>query len=53
VRTFPADSWLPPLLAIDHILTRNCAATSVRSVPIPGSDHRGIVATVMVRQGEA
>jgi endonuclease/exonuclease/phosphatase (EEP) superfamily protein YafD len=46
--TFPADSWLPPFIAIDHILTRSCTATSLRTIKIPGSDHRGLAATVMI-----
>ena len=46
--TFPGDWRLPPLIAIDHILTRSCTATSLRTIAIPGSDHRGIVATVMI-----
>jgi len=46
--TFPADMRLPPFLAIDHILTRNCTATSLRAMKIPRSDHRGLVATVMI-----
>ena len=31
-RTFPANSRLPPLIAIDHVLTRNCTATSLRTL---------------------
>lgn len=46
--TFPADSRLPPFVAIDHILTRNCTATSLRTLKIPGSDHRGLVATISI-----
>ena len=46
--TFPADSRLPPFVAIDHILTRNCTATSLRTLEIPGSDHRGLVATISI-----
>jgi endonuclease/exonuclease/phosphatase (EEP) superfamily protein YafD len=46
--TFPADTQLPPLLAIDHILTRDCTATSLHTLTIPGSDHRGLVVTVTV-----
>lgn len=46
--TFPADWRLPALIAIDHILTRSCTATSLRTVKIPGSDHRGLVATVVI-----
>jgi endonuclease/exonuclease/phosphatase (EEP) superfamily protein YafD len=51
--TFPADSRLPPLLAIDHILTRNCVATSLHTVKIPGSDHRGLVASVAIPESPA
>ena len=51
--TFPGDSRLPPLVAIDHILTRNCTATSLRTIRIPGSDHRGLVATVMIPRSPA
>jgi endonuclease/exonuclease/phosphatase (EEP) superfamily protein YafD len=46
--TFPADSRLPPFIAIDHILTRSCAATSLRTIKITGSDHRGLSATLMI-----
>ncbi|HYB36413.1 MAG TPA: endonuclease/exonuclease/phosphatase family protein [Mycobacterium sp.] len=51
--TFPADSRLPPLVAIDHILTRNCTATSLRTLKIPGSDHRGLVATIAIPRSSA
>lgn len=51
--TFPADTRLPPLLAIDHILTRDCAATSLHTLTIRGSDHRGLVVTVTVPQSSA
>lgn len=50
--TFPADSRLPPLIAIDHILTRNCAASSLRTIRLPGSDHRGVLATVTIPQSD-
>jgi endonuclease/exonuclease/phosphatase (EEP) superfamily protein YafD len=46
--TFPANSRLPPLVVIDHILTRNCTATSLRTLKISGSDHRGLVATIAI-----
>ena len=36
------------LVAIDHILTRDCAATSLHTLGIPDSDHRGLVVTVTV-----
>jgi endonuclease/exonuclease/phosphatase (EEP) superfamily protein YafD len=48
VRTFPADRSVPPLLGIDHILTRNSTATDLRTVRIPGTDHLGLSATVHV-----
>lgn len=47
VPTFPARR-LPPFLAIDHILTRGCTATSLRTIAIPGSDHRALVSTVAI-----
>lgn len=46
--TFPADRRLPPFLAVDHILTRSCTATSLRTIALPGSDHRALVATVQI-----
>jgi endonuclease/exonuclease/phosphatase (EEP) superfamily protein YafD len=46
--TFPANSRLPPLIAIDHVLTRNCTATSLRTLKVPGSDHRGLVVTIAI-----
>ena len=51
--TFPADSRLPPFVAIDHILTRNCTATSLRTLKIPGSDHRGLVVTLAIPRSSA
>jgi endonuclease/exonuclease/phosphatase (EEP) superfamily protein YafD len=47
-RTFPADTSLPPLIEIDHVLTRGCQATSLRTIAVPGSDHRGLVAEVVM-----
>ncbi|MGE2724341.1 endonuclease/exonuclease/phosphatase family protein [Mycolicibacterium pulveris] len=46
--TFPSNKWFPPLLVIDHVLTRNAAASSIRTVNIPGSDHRALLATIKV-----
>jgi endonuclease/exonuclease/phosphatase (EEP) superfamily protein YafD len=51
--TFPADSRLPPFVAIDHVLTRNCTATSLRALKIPGSDHRGLVVTIAIPRSPA
>lgn len=33
----------PPMLRIDHALTRHLTVTSTRAVAIPGSDHLGLV----------
>ena len=46
--TFPANEWFPPIITIDHVLTRNAAATSIRTVTIPGSDHLALLATIQV-----
>jgi endonuclease/exonuclease/phosphatase (EEP) superfamily protein YafD len=48
VPTFPADSWLPPALEIDHVLTRGATATSLTAVTIAGSDHRALLTTVRI-----
>lgn len=44
--TFRADTWFPPIITIDHILTRNAAVESVRTVKLKGIDHRALLATV-------
>lgn len=50
--TYPADrEFIPPVFPIDHILTRHCAATSVVTIDVPGSDHRGLVAEVLIPAG--
>jgi endonuclease/exonuclease/phosphatase (EEP) superfamily protein YafD len=48
--TYPGNSRLPPLIVIDHVLTRNCTATSLRTLKVPGSDHRGLVVTIAIPQ---
>jgi endonuclease/exonuclease/phosphatase (EEP) superfamily protein YafD len=48
LRTYPANTVVPPLIGIDHVLTHDCTAGSVTTVPVPGSDHRGVVATVAI-----
>jgi endonuclease/exonuclease/phosphatase (EEP) superfamily protein YafD len=45
-RSFPSDRWYPPLIAIDHVVTRDAVATSVRTIEIPGSDHRALLVAV-------
>jgi endonuclease/exonuclease/phosphatase (EEP) superfamily protein YafD len=40
--SFPNQSWYPPVIGIDHVLVRNCTAAEAQTVPVPGSDHRGL-----------
>ena len=47
-RTHPADLALPPVFAVDHILTRGCTATAVRTIPIARSDHQALAANVVL-----
>ena len=49
--TFPSNRWYPPLITIDHILTRNAAASSIRTIEVLGSDHRALLATIEVPTG--
>ena len=46
--TFRANADIPPLITIDHILTRNAAAKSIKTVTVDGSDHRALLATIAV-----
>jgi endonuclease/exonuclease/phosphatase (EEP) superfamily protein YafD len=46
--TYPANTWTPPLIAIDHVLTYQCTAVSAKTTELAGSDHRGLVSTVEV-----
>lgn len=42
-------SWLGPLgLPIDHVLGRGVALGRLHPVPLPGSDHRGVMAAVQL-----
>ena len=47
VRTHPSDIAAPPVFAVDHILTRGYVATSLRTLPVPGSDHRALLAQLV------
>jgi endonuclease/exonuclease/phosphatase (EEP) superfamily protein YafD len=51
--TWPADkSPLPAVLAIDHVLVdRRVRVASARTVAIPGSDHRGVLAELVLPGG--
>lgn len=48
IRSFPSRSWYPPLFGIDHVLVRNCTATAAQTVPVPGSDHRGLFTVIEI-----
>jgi endonuclease/exonuclease/phosphatase (EEP) superfamily protein YafD len=49
--TWPADRSFPPVMRLDHVLvtTRTLAASDVSTVTVPGTDHRGVLATVTLR----
>lgn len=47
-RTYPSKPWRKPMIGIDHVLVYNCVASSVQTVPVPGSDHRGLATTVEI-----
>jgi endonuclease/exonuclease/phosphatase (EEP) superfamily protein YafD len=47
--TYPSDRKFPPLIAIDHVLTRDGPITTkIKSITIAGTDHRAVLATVEV-----
>ncbi len=46
--TYHAEWKLPPLIAIDHVLVRDASVTEVGLVDLPGSDHRGIRASLVL-----
>ena len=47
--TYPSDQWHPPLVAIDHVLTRGGpVVTAIESRTIHDTDHRALLATVAV-----
>ncbi|MGW0161217.1 endonuclease/exonuclease/phosphatase family protein [Mycobacterium sp. NPDC003323] len=46
--TYSPNRLIPPLITIDHVLTRNSTATSIHTVKVPGTDHRALLATVAV-----
>lgn len=48
IATFPADSALPPIIGIDHVLSRGAPAASVTTIRMPRSDHLGLVARLAV-----
>ncbi len=47
VPTWPTNRAFPPLLPIDHVLVDDrLTVTSLETVPMPGSDHLGLLATL-------
>jgi endonuclease/exonuclease/phosphatase (EEP) superfamily protein YafD len=52
VPTWPAGRRIPPLITIDHVLADvRCGVRSLTVVPIPGSDHRGVLAVLTLPRG--
>lgn len=48
-RSWPANRFFPPFVRIDHALVRGGAVgVDIRDVQVPGSDHRGFMATIAV-----
>ena len=41
--SYPTDRFFGPVIAIDHVLTRDAPASSASTVALPGSDHRGLL----------
>ena len=41
--SYPTDRWFGPMIAIDHVLTRQATATNATTLALPGSDHRGLL----------
>lgn len=48
VRTYPGSGMPPPLIGIDHILTKNASAAAATTVTVPGADHLGLLGTLRV-----
>jgi hypothetical protein len=46
--TLPADTRFPPVITIDHVLTRNGVASSIMTIDVPESDHRSLLANIAV-----
>ncbi len=42
--TYPARFWSPPLIAIDHVVSRGLHATRLRTARIADSDHLALIA---------
>ncbi|MFC6013422.1 endonuclease/exonuclease/phosphatase family protein [Nocardia lasii] len=44
--TYPADRRWGPVIGIDHILVAGGVAQRIRTMTVPGSDHRAVLATI-------
>ncbi|MGW4998948.1 endonuclease/exonuclease/phosphatase family protein [Streptomyces hydrogenans] len=50
--TWPAEGPLPPFVQIDHVLTSpDLTAVATRFLPVPGSDHRAVLADLDLHDG--
>ncbi|UQX88341.1 endonuclease/exonuclease/phosphatase family protein [Jatrophihabitans telluris] len=48
LRSYPVGSSVPPTIAIDHVLLRGIQAPTVLRVDVPGSDHRALIARLVL-----
>ena len=47
--TWPNDKpFTPAVITLDHVLTRQAVARSVDTINLPGSDHRGLLSTIVL-----
>jgi endonuclease/exonuclease/phosphatase (EEP) superfamily protein YafD len=51
--TWPADRRYPPLMRLDHVLgsEAGCVVHQARTMRIPGTDHRGVLAVLEFQSG--
>ncbi|MEU7633005.1 endonuclease/exonuclease/phosphatase family protein [Nocardia sp. NPDC049220] len=49
--TYPTDKRWPPLVGIDHILVAEGRTITVKTVDLPGADHRALVAQIRLNRG--
>ncbi|MEU8900878.1 endonuclease/exonuclease/phosphatase family protein [Nocardia sp. NPDC048505] len=50
--TYPTDKRYPPLVGIDHILVAGGHTDQVGTVPLPGADHRALVARLRLNRAQ-
>lgn len=46
--TYPADRRWGPVIGIDHVLVAGGVAEQIRTLTLPGTDHRAVLATVRI-----